>query len=33
MDLVFSVGFGSQKRDEEIRRILRDQDPTTAVIA
>jgi len=32
MDLVFSVGFGSQKREDEIRQILKDQDPTTAVI-
>jgi len=29
---VFSVGFGSQKREDEIRRILKDQDTTTAVI-
>jgi hypothetical protein len=29
---MFAVGFGSQKREDEIRRILKDQDPTTAVI-
>ena len=32
MGLVFSVGFGIQQREDEIRRILKNHDPTTAVI-
>ncbi|CAG1772796.1 hypothetical protein BAC2_03049 [uncultured bacterium] len=29
---MFSVGFGSQRREDQIRWILENQDPTTAVI-